>query len=54
MSGRYPYYFLADSPDGLKKEAELTGREPAAHPTFKDIRKGFVYKRVPQSRVRCS
>jgi len=47
MAARYPYYLLADSLEGIKKEAELTRKEPAAHPTCKDIRKGFVFKRVP-------
>ncbi len=47
MSARYPYYLLADSPEGLKKEAELTGQESPTGSTSKDIRKGFVYKRVP-------
>ena len=46
MSARYSYYLLADSPEGLKKEAELTGKEPPINGTAKDLRKGFVYKRV--------
>ena len=28
MAAKYPYYLLADSPEGLKKEAELTGQMP--------------------------
>ncbi len=47
MAAKFPYYLLADSPEGLKKEAELTGQEPPSYPTARDIRKGFVYKRVP-------
>ncbi len=47
MAGRYPYYLLADSQEGVKKEAELTGLVPPAYQTDGDIRKGFVYKRVP-------
>lgn len=47
MAAKYPYYLLADSPGGLKKEAEVTGRTPPAYPTEGDIRKGFVYQRVP-------
>ncbi len=47
MSARYPYYMLADSPEGLQKEAELTGQEQPSYSTASDIRKGFVYKRVP-------
>ncbi len=47
MAARYSYYLLADSPEGLKKEAELTGQTPPAYQTEGDVRKGFVYKRVP-------
>ena len=47
MSGRYPYFLLADSQEGIKKEADLSGRMPPPHPTANDIRRGFVYKRVP-------
>jgi adenine-specific DNA-methyltransferase len=47
MAAKFPYYLLADSPEGIKKEAELTGKFPPPHPTENDIRKGFVYKRVP-------
>jgi len=47
MSARFPYYLLADSPEGIKKESELTGRTPPEYKTQGDIKKGFVYKRVP-------
>ncbi|HKQ58295.1 MAG TPA: site-specific DNA-methyltransferase [Candidatus Eisenbacteria bacterium] len=47
MAARYPYYLLADSPEGLRKGAEITGRVPPEHRTDGDIRKGFVYERVP-------
>jgi adenine-specific DNA-methyltransferase len=47
MSAKYPYYLLADSPEGIKKESELTGKIPPEHKTEGDIKKGFVYKRVP-------
>jgi len=47
MSGRFPYYILSDSPEGVKKEAEITGRMPPPYTTSGDIKKGFVYKRVP-------
>jgi adenine-specific DNA-methyltransferase len=47
MSARYPFYLLADSPEGIRKESELTNTIPPAHPTDNDVRKGFVYKRVP-------
>ena len=47
MAARYPYYLLADSPEGIRKEAETTGKTPPTYPTYHDVRKGFVYKRVP-------
>ncbi len=47
MSARFPYYLLADSTEGIKREAELTGKTPPEYKTEGDIRKGFVYKRVP-------
>src|SRR6266699_1614162 len=47
MGAKYPYYLLADSPEGIKKETELTGQRPPDYKTENDIRKGFVYKRVP-------
>ncbi len=47
MAARYPYYLLEDSPEGIQKEAELAGSIPARISTENDIRKGFVYKRVP-------
>jgi adenine-specific DNA-methyltransferase len=46
MAAKYPYYLLADSPEGVKKEAELTGKVPPEYKTDGDIRKGFVYERV--------
>lgn len=47
MGARYPYYLLADSPEGQEKEAELTREAPSTSPTRGDIRQGFVYERVP-------
>jgi adenine-specific DNA-methyltransferase len=47
MAAKFPYYWLADSPEGIKKEAELTGKTPPPYGTDGDICKGFVYKRVP-------
>jgi adenine-specific DNA-methyltransferase len=47
MSAKYPYYLLADTPEGVKKDAEVTGRLSATYKTEGDIRKGFVYKHVP-------
>jgi adenine-specific DNA-methyltransferase len=47
MSARFPYYLLSDSPEGRRKEAEPTGQPAPDTLTGGDIRKGFVYKRVP-------
>ena len=47
MGARYPYYLLADSPEGVAKEAAITRTPPATHKTHGDIRLGFVYERVP-------
>ena len=47
MGARYPWYLLADSLEGQKKEAEITQRAPSEAPTGGDIRHGFVYERVP-------
>jgi adenine-specific DNA-methyltransferase len=47
MSARYPYYLLADSPEGREKEGAITGRIQPDTPMHKDIRQGFVYDRAP-------
>jgi adenine-specific DNA-methyltransferase len=47
MAAKFPYFVLADSPEGVTKEAELSGRVTALQKTDGDMRKGFVYKRVP-------
>lgn len=48
MSAQYPYYLLADSLEGIKKETEIAGQVAPTNPnTNEDIKKGFVYKRVP-------
>ena len=47
MGARFPYYLLADSLEGQKKEAELTQTAPKPDPTNGNIRQGFVYERVP-------
>ena len=54
MAGRFPYYLLTDSPDGRKKEAELTGIPSPAGKAADggDIRRGFVYERVPHVTLR--
>jgi adenine-specific DNA-methyltransferase len=52
MCARFPYYVLADSKEGLAKEAELSGASlPVAEPTG-DIRHGFVYERAQHITLR--
>ncbi|MCY4288079.1 MAG: site-specific DNA-methyltransferase [Aestuariivita sp.] len=52
MGARYPFYLLADSREGKRKEAELTGKILPDVPTYGDIRQGFVYERVPHITLR--
>ncbi|MFN6276780.1 MAG: site-specific DNA-methyltransferase [Alphaproteobacteria bacterium] len=47
MGARYPYYLLADSPEGQRKEAEVTRSVPKTVPTHGRLRLGFVYEREP-------
>ncbi len=47
MAARYPFYYLKDSPDGRRKEAEITKRLVSDGPTYGDVRQGFVYDRAP-------
>lgn len=49
MAAKFPYYLPSDTPEGIVKDAELTGKIPPAPlpKTENDIKKGFVYKRVP-------
>ena len=48
MAARFPYYLLADSPEGRRKEADLAGDAALLDmPSERDIRRGFVYERVP-------
>ncbi|MBS1905041.1 MAG: site-specific DNA-methyltransferase [Actinobacteria bacterium] len=46
MGGRYPYYLLADSPEGRTKEAQVSGTLMPPAETHADISQGFVYERV--------
>ena len=47
MGARYPFYLLADSPEGQRKEGEISRTPPKSTPTRGDIRHGSVYERVP-------
>lgn len=53
MAARYPYYLLADSPEGIRKESEVTGTVLGNRAATGDIKKGFVYKRVPHITLKC-
>jgi adenine-specific DNA-methyltransferase len=46
MGARFPYYILADSDAGRRREEELTGERLAPAVPTDDIRHGFVYERV--------
>jgi adenine-specific DNA-methyltransferase len=46
MSARYPYYLLADSAEGRRKEQELSGKAQTLSAAQGDIRQGFVYERA--------
>ena len=47
MGARYPYYLLADSREGVAKQAALSHTAPSQAATRNNIRHGFVYERVP-------
>ncbi|HXQ47223.1 MAG TPA: DNA methyltransferase [Caulobacteraceae bacterium] len=47
MSARYLYYLLADSPEGRRKEQEVSGQSQPLGPATGDLRQGFVYERAP-------
>ena len=47
MGARYPYYYLADTPDGRAKEQQVSGKVQPDSLTHGDIGQGFVYERAP-------
>src|SRR5438067_1815145 len=47
MGAKYPYYYLADTPEGRAKEQDVSGKIQPDAPTHGDIRQGFVYERAP-------
>lgn len=47
MGSRYPWYLLADSPEGHKKEQALSAKAIPRPGFTNDIRHGFVCDRVP-------
>ena len=64
MGARYPWYLLADSPEGQRKSEEWrvkSGKQGSGElstdhspltTTYNDIRQGFVYERVPHITLR--
>ena len=47
MGAKYPFYLLADSREGVEKQAFLSQTAPSKGATRNNIRHGFVYERVP-------
>lgn len=47
MGARYPWYILADSPEGKEKEMALSNKAKIHKETYNRISLGFVYERVP-------
>jgi adenine-specific DNA-methyltransferase len=45
-SAVFPYFVLADSPEGQTAEAELIGGPVSTAPTQRNVRHGFVYQRA--------
>jgi adenine-specific DNA-methyltransferase len=54
IAAKFPYYLLSDSPEGLQKETEITGQLlPVSLSKMEgDIRKGFVFERVPHIKLK--
>ncbi|MEU5786794.1 site-specific DNA-methyltransferase [Micromonospora purpureochromogenes] len=46
MGAKYPWFLLADSPEGHAKEQSLTAQALPRESFGRDIRQGFVYQRV--------
>jgi adenine-specific DNA-methyltransferase len=46
MGARYPYYLLADSPEGRAKESDVSAEPLPSAETSADVRHGFVYERA--------
>ncbi len=47
MSARYPFYVLADSPEGAEQETKISGVIQQPRRYGQDVKQGFVYERVP-------
>ncbi len=46
MGAKFPYYFMADTPEGRAKEEQVSGKLLPPAEVTNDIRHGFVYERV--------
>jgi adenine-specific DNA-methyltransferase len=46
MGAKYPWYLLADTPEGYAKEQSLTAQPLPRREFSDDLRQGFVYERV--------
>jgi adenine-specific DNA-methyltransferase len=46
MGNRFPYYLLADSAEGAKKESDVSGISPTSTSYARDVRHGFVWHRT--------
>lgn len=51
-SARYPWYLLADSEDGSKKQEQVSGTAQPRQTFSNNIRDGFVYERVAHVMLR--
>jgi adenine-specific DNA-methyltransferase len=47
MSAKFPYYVLKDSVEGIQREAGASGSALIAEAATGDLKRGFVYRRVP-------
>lgn len=48
LGAKFPFYLLADSHEGIAKEARLRGSPGISHHPRKKLSHGFVYKRAPR------
>ncbi len=48
MSAKYPAFLLSDSPEGVAQEQVLSGKVQPDAPMMNEVRKGFVYERIPR------
>lgn len=51
-SAQFPYYVLLDSPEGQQLEADLSASAAVLPQIDGDVRRGFVYERIPHIMLR--